>query len=182
MALEKEETEKTTQAGSVLSSFTNAAGNQEAMDDPTQSECDSLFQDDGRGFFSFANFEHTEECSPFGLTLEDKTLETLRKINLINQNDEDSEEENLLNFDFFDVLHDTSKLPSELRITSKIHRLNFFGIVEGYSMEIILRQINTNLLVLINGSEEESNRLKECKLDIKKVKILKEDYSTRLVS
>lgn len=88
----------------------------------------------------------------------------------------------MLNFDFYDILHDTSDLPPTLPLTSKIARLGFYGLVEGYSMEIILRQIDTNVLVLINGSLEESERLKKSKLDIKKVKILRGDYSTKLTS
>ena len=132
------------------------------------------------GFYFFSHKMANLHGTSFGRPLGDKTLSDLKKVSLVTVDTvktslEANFQNQQKNFDFYDDLVAFENLPDELPAEGNISALNFTGLSEGYSMEIILRSLKANLLIFINGSDEESKHLISTDLQKRKKRALLSD-------
>lgn len=172
--------DSTTKASSFITNLEDFyKDNEDDNDDFCEEEEEELFAINN-GFFCFARKMKNIGSTPYGRIVEEDSIRELEKINLIKDDDSVNSDDSSQSFDFYEDLLDLQTFPKHFKFQKPVEKLNFLGLSEGYSMEILLKQMNVQTLVIINGSIEESKRLKEAKLDAKKVRIVSGEYSTKI--
>lgn len=143
------------------------------------------------GFFKFntQEFNWKRQLTDFGQVVPEAIKSKIREFNHVHQysTEEDLNKEILKKsreIDFYSkCLGD--QLPNPAQLKSQSLTCSYVSLSDGYSMEIILRHLRGNKIVLINGNEEEDMRLYESALKprifLTKEGILKEKiHETRI--
>lgn len=129
------------------------------------------------GFFFYALKLQNKGSSSYGRAADEWLLHSIRSVNKISSFLPKKEQETTLqnpgyNFDFLDQLVDLESAQSEFRWSNPPVYFEVTGLSEGYSMEIILRNIRANVVVFVNGDANENEKALQAELEKKKVRAL----------
>jgi len=117
----------------------------------------------GNGFFQFAAEDLNKAKSEYGIAIDEHVLAELKQSNQLHMTSNYGPKAISLPTQDFDCYNDIFPFglqPPETKISCRCGTATYQGLSEGYSIDLILKQLKFDKVSLINGSEEETDHVR----------------------